>query len=77
MATVKETFFVNQLSHLHDVELAPQADFIIDNKFTFEVGGKNKGRQQLKNQVESYLALAEIEYGVEKRIPLWLFGFLY
>ena len=39
IGSARETFFVNQLSAVTDVILAPQGDFMIDN-YTFEVGGK-------------------------------------
>ena len=56
---------------------AKEADFIVDGKWSFEVGGKNKDAKQIKDYAEGYLALDEIEHGVGRRIPLWLFGFLY
>lgn len=73
----RETFFVNQLKYKHLVELAGGSDFRIDGKYTFEVGGKNKGGEQISGMQNAYLALDNIEYGHKNRIPLWLFGFLY
>ena len=43
----------------------------------FEIGGKNKDFNQIKNIENSFLALDDIEYGYNKKIPLWIFGFLY
>ena len=43
----------------------------------FEVGGKNKTFDQIKDVSDSYLAVDETEVGHNNRIPLWLFGFLY
>jgi len=74
---LRETFFVNQTGYLHDVKYPDQGDFYIDDKFIFEVGGKNKGAGNLKNLPDIYLALDNIEIGFGKTIPLWLFGFLY
>ena len=38
VGTERETFMVNQLSYLHAVEYAKQGDFVIDRKYTIEVG---------------------------------------
>jgi hypothetical protein len=46
-------------------------------KFTFEVGGKNKGNSQIKDIANAYIAADNIENGFANKIPLWLFGFLY
>jgi hypothetical protein len=32
----RETFWMNQLSQLHNVTLPQQGDFLIDNQYTFE-----------------------------------------
>jgi predicted AAA+ superfamily ATPase len=42
-----------------------------------DVGGKNKGHEQIMGIDNAYLALDNIEYGYANKIPLWLFGFLY
>ena len=75
--TARETFFANQLRYSHTVEAADTGDFLIDGKYTFEVGGQNKGTQQIEGVSESYIAADDIEYGIGQRIPLWMFGFLY
>jgi len=49
----------------------------VDHKFIFEVGGKSKNRNQIKNLKNSYLVIDNIEYGIDTKIPLWLFGFVY
>ena len=77
VGTSRETFFYNQLSYVHDVVLPKNGDFVIDNKFTFEVGGKTKSSKQLINIADAYFAIDEIEVGNFNKIPLWLFGFLY
>ena len=73
----RETFFVSQLRGLHDVRYPKQGDFLIDNKFLFEVGGKNKTFEQIADVPNSYLAVDDTEVGSGCRIPLWMFGFLY
>ena len=46
-------------------------------KYLFEVGGKSKTFEQIKDLPNSYLAVDDIEFGHKNRIPLWLFGLLY
>src|SRR5699024_5745345 len=75
--TLRETFFMNQLNATVNVYKHPQADFIVDDKFIFEVGGKNKTRKQIKGLSNAFIVSDNIEVGVNNRIPLWLFGFLY
>jgi predicted AAA+ superfamily ATPase len=75
--TIRETFFLNQLNYLHTVNYPKQGDFLIDNQYTIEVGGKNKDSNQISGTKDSFLALDDIETGFANRIPLWLFGFLY
>jgi len=78
IGTVRETFFMNQLKNAgHEVSVAEKGDFLVDNQWVFEVGGKNKDNSQLKNAQTGYLALDDIETGFGQKIPLWLFGFLY
>ncbi len=61
----------------HLVTVSDRGDFIVDGKFTVEVGGKGKSFDQIKDMENSFLALDEIEVGIGNKIPLWLFGFLY
>jgi len=75
--TIRETFFMNQLSCKHRISYPKKGDFLIDNKFLFEVGGQNKNKKQIHGIENSYIAFDGIEYGYENKIPLWLFGFLY
>ena len=75
--TLRETFFQNQLSVNHQISLPDKGDFIIDNKYVFEVGGKNKTYHQIANLKDSFIVSDDIEFGFKNKIPLWLFGFLY
>jgi len=77
IGNIRETFFANQLKLNHQIAFSGQGDFRIDDVYTFEVGGKNKTFEQIKDVPNSYLAIDGIEYGTGNRIPLWLFGFLY
>ena len=73
----RETFFVNQLIPNHTVNLHSQADFIIDNNYVFEIGGKNKDGKQIRNLNNSFLVKDDIEHGFANVFPLWNFGLLY
>lgn len=77
IGNIRETFFANQLKQNHQIAFSGQGDFRINDVYTFEVGGKNKTFEQIKDVPNSYLAIDGIEYGTGNRIPLWLFGFLY
>lgn len=74
---IRETFFFNQLHTVHTISNAPSGDFFIDNKYTIEVGGKNKRQKQIAGIRNAYIAADNVEYSHQNRIPLWLFGFLY
>lgn len=76
IGTVRETFFLNQLSVAHEVSLPAKGDFKIDGKYLFEVGGRKKSFEQIKDEKDSFLAIDSIEIGNGNRIPLWLLGFL-
>ncbi len=73
---VRETFFFNQLRAKHDIIMSPVADFLVD-EYTFEVGGKNKGMQQIQEVENAFIVKDDIEHGFLNTIPLWQFGFLY
>jgi len=75
--TVRETFFMNQLSKSHKLIAPKNGDFLLDDTLTFEVGGKGKSFKQIKDMNHSFVASDEIERGLGNRVPLWLFGFLY
>ena len=75
--TLRETFFFNQLSQAHEVRYPKAGDFIVDRKWLFEVGGKGKNFDQIKDIPDSFLAVDNTEVGHGNRIPLWTFGLLY
>jgi hypothetical protein len=77
IGNLRETFFLSMLSPEYSVKPSKPADFIVEDTLTFEVGGKNKDLKQIKNVPDSYLAVDNIENGSGRKIPLWLFGFLY
>lgn len=75
--SLRETFFFNQLQVKHQITAPKFGDFMIDDTYTFEIGGKNKTAQQISGVPSSYVAADDIKSGSRRRIPLWLFGFLY
>ena len=77
IGTLRETFFINQLSAVADITYPRKGDFLLDNHYLFEVGGKNKTFDQIKDIAESFLAIDDVETGYANRIPLWMFGLLY
>jgi len=86
IGTQRETFFVNQIkSSLYnvpslldeDILLDKYGDFRVLNRYTVEIGGKNKSFKQIENIANSFVIADGIESGFGNKIPLWLFGFLY
>ena len=70
--TMRRTFFYNQVGYKHKLATSPVADFCVDGKYRFNVGGR-----KLLPEGEVYAASDVIEVGEGNKIPLWLFGFLY
>ncbi len=74
----RETFFMNAIRQSgHKLTYPAQGDFLVDGKALFEVGGKGKGFDQIKDLPNSYVVQDDVEVGIGNKIPLWLFGFLY
>lgn len=73
----RETFFLSQLRTAHEVKYPKNGDFLIDDNYLFEVGGKKKDFDQIADIPNSYLAVDDTEVGYGNRIPLWFFGMLY
>ena len=68
----------NQLNAAgNEVLLSPKGDFLVNRKYTVEVGGPSKTFKQIRNIEHSYLAVDNTPIGDVNRIPLWLFGFIY
>jgi len=77
VGNVRETFFANQLGFRHHLLYTNHGDFLVNEKYTFEVGGRGKSNHQIQGIQDSYIVADEIEVGFNQKIPLWLFGFLY
>lgn len=74
---IRETFLLNQLSVKHTVSYPEKGDFLVNNKYLIEVGGPSKKTKQIAGLEMAYIAADDIEFPDGKKIPLWLFGFLY
>ncbi len=78
IGTLRETFALNQLKNAgHTVELSSRGDFLVDGKYTIEIGGKGKSSAQIKGVEHACLAVDEIEIGFGNKLPLWMLGMLY
>ena len=87
IGTTRETFFANQIINAYTgagelplyelIAIPKKGDFIINEKWTFEIGGRNKKRKQISEVKNSLVLADDIETGYGEKIPLWLFGFLY
>lgn len=76
--TLRETFFLNQLVNAgHRMTVPAAGDFLVDDEYVFEIGGKDKTTRQVKDTRNAYVAADDLETGALNRIPLWIFGFLY
>ena len=78
IGTVRESFFSGIICNAeHSITASKKGDFIVNDKYTIEVGGKSKSFKQIKDINNSYVVSDNIEVGIGNKIPLYLFGFLY
>ncbi|MCR5822389.1 MAG: AAA family ATPase [Bacteroidales bacterium] len=73
----RETFIHSQLSVGNEIKNPKQGDFLVNDKYLFEVGGRRKTFDQIADVDNSFLAVDDTEVGHGNRIPLWMFGLLY
>ena len=75
---VRETFMQHQLiSSGLRVRVPQRADFLVEDKYLFEVGRRSKRKHQITGKENAYIVKDDIDIGFGNVIPLWLFGFLY
>jgi predicted AAA+ superfamily ATPase len=74
---LRETFFHSMLQVTGRVGYSDKTDFMIDGKYSFEIGGQNKTGRQIQGMENAYIAADDIEVGFGNKIPLWMFGLLY
>lgn len=77
IGTLRETFFISQTRPRYQVEYAEAGDFWVDHRFAVEVGGRDKGYTQLPDMPNALVAADDLAVGYARKVPLWLFGFLY
>ena len=77
IGTIREGFFANQLQESHKITTSKHGDFIVDGQYIFEIAGENKGYKQIKDLDNSYVVQDTDSTEDSRKIPLWLFGFLY
>ena len=77
IGTIRETFFASMIDNKYSLAIAKVGDFLVNQKYIFEVGGKKKSFNQIKDLKNSYVVADNIDIGFGNKIPLWLFGFLY
>ncbi|MCD6273958.1 MAG: ATP-binding protein [Deltaproteobacteria bacterium] len=72
VGTIRETFFASCFS---DIYYSDIGNFRVKDTF-FEIGGRNKTFQQIKDVQKSFLVI-DIDYTTDvRKIPLWLFGMI-
>lgn len=76
-STSRETFFFNQVGEDNSVTLPKHGDALVDGRYLFEIGGKGKTFDQIRDIPDSYVVRDGIEYGHGNVIPLWMFGLLH
>ncbi|MBO7516779.1 MAG: ATP-binding protein [Spirochaetia bacterium] len=72
-----ETFVLNQLKKDHDIKLTASGDFLVDDRHTFKMYSADRKQKPAKDEGNSYIIADDIEIGSDRRIPVWLLGFLY
>lgn len=87
IGNLRETFFYNQTRVVLPVYASRESDFSIrmphptepgqSINYTFEVGGKNKGKKQIETITNGIIVRDNIEIGHGNIVPLWAFGLLY
>lgn len=88
IGTIRETFFLNQLSSLRrrkfafppEITLPKKGDFHYRYRgetYIFEIGGPNKTADQIGHGLGYYTVVDAKATASPHRIPLWLFGLLY
>ncbi len=55
--TLRKTFFVNQLQVFYKINSSDEGDFRVNDKYTFEIGSKNKNSNKLQESMMPLLPL--------------------
>jgi hypothetical protein len=65
------------LSVNHTLTAPKKGDFLVDNKFTLEVGGTTKKRGQIKSISNAWVVKDGIEIGTKGVLSIWALGLTY
>jgi hypothetical protein len=76
--SLREIFFIKMIKNSNNnLFYSSIGDFVVNDTY-FEIGGRNKGLDQIKNNLKNgFLVKDDITFGGKYEIPLYLFGFLY
>ncbi|MEM9835246.1 MAG: AAA family ATPase [Bacteroidota bacterium] len=89
VGALRETFVLNQLTYLTrtapgllppEIRLPKSGDIYYqstEQDYLFEIGGPNKHFKQIGTADNHFIIADGIAHGAGRRIPLWLFGYLY
>jgi uncharacterized protein len=78
LGNIRETFFYNQLFNAgFTVNTNRRADFSVSNKYSFEIGGRDKKKTQIHDLENAFIVKDDVAYGTGNIIPLWMFGMIY
>ena len=72
MQSVAETFFYTALHGIHKLNATENATFLVDGQMKIDVLDQVPPKAGFR-----YTAVANLEHGHGKQLPLWMFGFLY
>lgn len=72
-----ETFFLDQLSAVADVQLVDKQDFRVNDRYTFRVGDPLQDYESIRNKENTFAAVYGLPRSVLNRMPVWLLGFCY
>lgn len=76
IGNLRETSFYALTRVTHHPLASRRSDFTI-GKYTFEIGGKNKGTKQISGLQDAYIVKDDIETAGLTTLPLWTFGMMY
>ncbi|WP_285054856.1 ATP-binding protein [Pedobacter ginsengisoli] len=74
---LRETFFASQVAARYNLNYTNTGDFMVNGKWTFEIGGKNKSLKQVNGVENGHRVIDDVAFPVTDALPLWVFGFLY
>ena len=75
IGNIRETFFANMLAVGHKISIPKRGDFLVDDRYVFEVGGKNKGFTQIEGIGDAYLAIDDSphwDWPKDSTVAVWL-----